>query len=319
MQGSQLKTVFLFTGQGSQYRGMGEKLFRSDKVFNDSLERSSAIVQRQLGVNLIAELYTVKEPVFDDLLITHPAIVAVEIAMYRLLCSMNIVPDLVAGNSLGEFAAAAAAGVWSDEEAVEAAIEQAKSIIRHCANGGMMAVINCNRQYLDQLCSQYNLSLASDNTEDHFTVAGDVACLAALEEVLKKTEIPYVKLPVRYAFHSPRIAEAAEGFDYYMSCAQQLRPANPGFISAMTCTSQDRLPRDYFWQAVSNYTSFPALCHYLEQQGPCIYIDLGPSGTATTFFKHNLSPGSLSRSFSIMTPFKKENQQLNMLQELLAR
>ncbi|MGN7825033.1 acyltransferase domain-containing protein [Chitinophaga sp. 22536] len=316
---SQLKTVFLFTGQGSQYRGMGEQLFRSEKVFSDSLEKSSAIVRKQLGTDLIAELYTVKGPVFDDLLITHPAIVAVEIAMYRLLCSKDIVPDLVAGNSLGEFAAAVVAGVWSDEDALEAAIEQAKALIRHCADGGMTAVINCSRPYLEQLCSQYGLSLASDNTSGHFTVSGDATCLVKLEEVLKSAGIPYIKLPVRYAFHSPRIAEAAGGFAYYMACAQQLRPARRGFISAMTCASQEQLPADYFWQAISNHTSFPALCHYMEQQGPCVYIDLGPSGTAATFFKHNLGSGSLSRSLPIMTPFQKEKQQLNMLHELLVR
>src|SRR5690242_15974263 len=122
--------VFLFSGQGSQYRGMGSSLFKNNAVFRRSIEQSDAIVQQLLGRSLINELYFISNPVFDDLLITHPAIVAVEIAMWQVMNDMGLQPAYVTGNSLGEFAAAVASGVWSAEHAVEASVEQAKSVVR---------------------------------------------------------------------------------------------------------------------------------------------------------------------------------------------
>jgi len=114
---------------------MGQKLFEQNAVFRNSLEQSDSIVQKHLSRSLINELYNINQPIFDDLLITHPAIVAVEIAMYKVLQSMSVKPDYVVGNSLGEFAAAVVSGIWSAETAIEAAIEQAKAIVHNNITG----------------------------------------------------------------------------------------------------------------------------------------------------------------------------------------
>jgi len=75
---TELKTVFLFSGQGSHYRGMGETLYKNNEVFAHSMHQSAELVEQQLGISLIEELYRKKEKCFDDLLVTHPAIVAVD-------------------------------------------------------------------------------------------------------------------------------------------------------------------------------------------------------------------------------------------------
>ncbi|RBL89858.1 acyltransferase domain-containing protein [Chitinophaga flava] len=308
--------VFLFSGQGSQYRGMGEKLFRQDAVFRNSLEQSDVIVRKQLNRSLIDELYYVDQYQFDDLLITHPAIVAVEIAMYKVLQGKGINPDYVAGSSLGEFAAGVVSGVWEPESAIEAAIEQAKSIVRNDVPGGMLAVIH-EKKSLEPLYLKHQLFLAADNFEGHFTLTGLSQHLDAFQTELDKRDIQFLRLPVNYPFHSPQIECSEHNFTYYTASTLSLAHPDTGFVSGVHNKELSQLPENYFWEAISCYMNFPAMVKYLENKGVCRYIDVGPSGTGATFVKYNLSPSSTSQTFQIMTPYKRELEQLEILQKSL--
>jgi len=145
--------IFLYSGQGNQYRNMGLSLFKTNPVFRESIERSSAIVEKLLQRSLIEELYASDTMVFDDLLITNPAIVAVEVALYELLKGMAINQDYVTGTSLGEFAAGVAAGAWESEMAIETAVELAKSVTNFPSNGGMLAILSGDPALVAKLCN----------------------------------------------------------------------------------------------------------------------------------------------------------------------
>jgi len=156
---NKLHTVFLFSGQGSQYRGMGKALFDHNSTFRHSLEQSDEVVMRLLNRSLIQELYFSEQTKFNELIITHPAIVAVEIALYKVLQQQGIEPDFVCGNSLGEFAAAVAGGIWTAETAVEAAVKQAMAVVDANAAGGMMAVLSHKRTEFESLYNRHDLFL----------------------------------------------------------------------------------------------------------------------------------------------------------------
>ena len=111
---------------------MGKTLYDSNPSFSKSLNQSDAFVKQHLGRSIIEELYHNTHESFDDLLITHPAIVAIELAMLEVMKDLGIIADYVSGNSLGEFAAGVAAGIWTTEMALEAAVEQAKINITGC-------------------------------------------------------------------------------------------------------------------------------------------------------------------------------------------
>lgn len=312
-----MKIVFLFSGQGSHYRGMGKTLFDNNTVFRDSLKQSAEIVEKHLHRSLIDELYKIKSREFDDLLITHPAIVAVEIAMYHMLQAMNIKSDYVTGYSLGEFAACVASGVWSPAMAIEACIEQAKCIVRNGVPGGMVAVICPRTEHVEQLYRSHNLHLAADNFQGHFTLSGCVADLEVFQKALDNVGYQSLRLPVSFPFHSPLIDDARHGFSYYMNSITPLSNPAAGFISCLKCEELKILPENYFWDIASEYTNFPNLVKYTENKGPCLYIDLGPSGTMASFVKYNLNAGSLSQTFPIMTGFGREENQLEALQKLM--
>ncbi len=314
-----LKIVFMFSGQGSQYRGMGKKLADQYPVFSASLNKSDAVVRKNLNRSLLEELFCIKKQRFDDILITHPAIVAVEIALYRVLESLNIMPDHVIGTSLGEFAAAAVAGIWSDETAVEAAIEQAKALVRSESSGGMLAVINHKKELVKDYLRNNDLFLASDNFEGHRTYAGSDHFLDALQTDLSRLDISFLRLPVAYPFHSPLIDSAKNDFIYYLSSLSFQQDTRQLFVSGSQRIQFEKLPHDYFWNVARMYFNFPEIIHYFERKGPCLYVDLGPSGTNATFVKYNLDPVSSSGTFSIMTPFNQEIRQIEALVNNLNR
>ncbi len=312
------KIVFLFSGQGSHYRGMGRALYAKNPVFAKSLQKSDVLVQEHLGRPLIKALYeTDNKTPFDDLLTTHPAIVAIELAMLAVLEDKGITPDHVLGNSLGEFAAGVACGIWTQQSALEAAIAQALAIVQSGTEGGMLALIDIDDDKLKTIINNYDLSLASKNFPGHFTVSGTTDRLDALEHELKATTIPYLRLPVTYPFHSPLLAPAKAGFSYYSYTAPPLNTPTKAFISGVYARSMQQIPDDYFWTVVSESAHFIDLIAYMEAKAPCLYLDLGPSGTSATFAKYNLSKHSTSVTQAIMTPFGREDKQLEKLCKML--
>lgn len=311
------KIIFLFSGQGSQYRGMGQILYEENNVFRTSLERSEIIIQRLLNRSLISELYYSKDKNFDDLLMTHPAIIAVEIAMYEVLQSMGVTPDYIFGNSLGEFAAAFVCKVWDLDTVIRFSIEQAKAIVQSGLEGGMLAVMDFEKKLKKNYYLNYDLFLASDNFEGHYTLSGSVKNLDNFQLHLSEKNISFFRLPVKIPFHSSLLINELSHFKYRTITDFSLSNPSSEFVSGLKGEKMDTISVNYFDEAVSLYTNYTKTIEYLEEKKPCIYIDLGPSGTSSTFAKYNLDPKSNSITFQIMSPFKKELERLRELKETL--
>ncbi|WP_281988836.1 acyltransferase domain-containing protein [Aquimarina aggregata] len=312
------KIVFLFSGQGSHYRKMGQKLYHHNEVFRKSIEKSDALIKDQLGRSLIEELYEHKIAVWDDLLITHPAIVAVEIAMYAVMKAMDIQPDYICGYSLGEFAAAVADEVWDDQTAVLSSVKQAQSLIDSNIRGGMLTILHQRNKDLIAAYNKYHLFLVSDNFEDHFTVSGTIEKLEAFQSELEANKIQVFNLSVKVPFHSPLVRDGFSNFSHYMKTTRLNKPTSR-FISGARCSEMDTISHSYFEEVVSAPMDYSKIITFMESKGPNFYIDLGPSGTCATFAKYNLSTFSESKCFQIMTPFQRELNQLEELKNILKK
>ncbi len=308
------KIVFLFSGQGSQYRNMGKELYLNHPIFKRSIQKSDLIFQKHLQRSLIEELYYNNNLIFDELLITHPAIVAIEVAMIEVMDSCNIYPDYVLGQSLGEFAAGVASKVWSSDSAIKAAIEQAKSLVRSGITGGMMSVINSESHRNLEIYKRYNLYLGMDNFRGHFTVSGELSDLKCYEEILKEEKISYSHLPVRVPFHSPLIEKGLNDFLYSIPNEVMLTKPNIPYLSNISNDFLSQVDYEYYNQVTSTYSNYSKSIHLLEERGPCLYIDLGPSGTNATFVKYTITKDSLSCTQSIISHFGNELENLKKLQ-----
>ena len=302
------KTVFMFSGQGSQYFQMGKDLFEKHAVFRDWMRRLDDMAWAINGTRVNEAIYgSPKSNVFARTRLTHPAIFMVEYALAQCLMHEGIEPDLVLGASLGSFTAAAVGGSLTVEQAMAAVLDQAAGFERDCSPGGMIAVLAAPDLYEQEPYLGDRSELAGINFHSHFVVSAELDELDNIEAELKRRDLTFQRLAVSYAFHSRWIDKAEAGFCAFMR-GVPVRPAAIPIVCCRQAAILDALPDEYFWQVVRHPIRFNDTVALLEHQGPHRYIDVGPSGTLAAFIKYSLAKDSRSSMHAILTLFGKEHR-----------
>jgi acyl transferase domain-containing protein len=315
------RTVFLFSGQGSQYFGMGKELFEQDRVFRKWMLNLDDIATASSGESVLHRLYEEpghRDEVFDRTLYTHPAIFMVEYALAQTLIAQEVFPDLVVGSSLGEFTAAALAGFLHVEDALNLVIKQALLFEACCPPGRMLAILH-NVSLYHQLPELTAYSeLVAVNCISHFVVAGTVEHIQKIKEILTGKNIICEILSVSYAFHTSLIDIAEPHFKSALAeiCYQQPQLA---YFSSLSCTEMTMLPHGYFWDVVRRPIFFSKVIQTLEKHGNYNYIDAGLGGTLTNFTRRNLSATSPSRCYTVLSPFHQDAKNLTDILTVFSR
>jgi acyl transferase domain-containing protein len=128
-------------------------------------------------------------------------------------------------------------------------------------------------------------TLAGVNFAHNFVVSGAQPTLAALKRRLDELAVVSVLLPVMHAFHSPAMDAIEQDFKQSFGGVAMHAPRWPVY-SATHGGALDRLDAEHFWRVARGRTDFPAAVDAVLAQGPCRFVDLGPSGTLATFIKH---------------------------------
>jgi acyl transferase domain-containing protein len=300
---STAKTVFMFSGQGSQYYQMGKGLYEGNPVFRRHLLRLDDIVRGLAGSSVLETLYAPARQAsvpFDHTLLSHPAIVMVEYALARTLIEAGVTPDLVLGASLGSYTAAAVAGALDIEQALALALAHARSL-SGCAAGAMLAILDHPRLF-EQDFLRRQAELAAVNFALHFVVSTPLAQCGGIEQELRRRDIVFQRLPVEYAFHARWIDAARAPFEALGGRLRAGRPRLP-MVCCERATLLADLPDTYFWDVTRQPIRFPAAIAELEALGPHRYLDVGPAGTLAVFLKYLLPAGTPSACHAILTPY----------------
>ena len=135
------RVAFAYTGQGSQWVGMGQKLYENEPVARAVLDRCEAVLLRERGISLLDVMFgrAKGEEDLGDTAWEQPALYALECALTALWSSIGIRPDVVVGHSIGELAASQAAGVFSLEDGMRFAATRG-ALMSQMEEGGMAAV-----------------------------------------------------------------------------------------------------------------------------------------------------------------------------------
>jgi len=307
-------TVFMFSGQGSQYFQMGKALYDSNDVFREWMVRLDDVARALVGDSVIAVLYSsanARGDRFDRTLLTHPAIFMVEYSLAQTLVRAGVWPDMVLGVSMGSFAAAAVAGLLEAEDALTAVIRQAIAVEEHGEPGGMTAILADPALFEEDFLSRHS-ELAAVNFDSHFIVSAKRTELTQIESTLKQRNVVYQRLPVSVPFHSQWIDQAKMSFGAFMRSIRGRQGQVP-LICSDRATAVSDLSADYFWDVVRNRIRFREAAIRLDQERARRFIDVGPAGTLATFLRYVLPQTTRSTARAILTPFGFDQKNLSEL------
>ena len=207
-----MSLALLFSPQGSQVVGMGRELAEHSAAARAVFEEADAT----LGWSVSDACWTGPADRLNDTRQTQPCLLTVSVAALRALGErVELAPSVVAGHSVGEYAALVAAGVLDLGAALRLVTRRADLMARADADGGMAAVLGLDRNtvqaVVDGVGRPTDLVLANDNAPGQIVISGRLAALADVEEPLRAAGARRVlRLAVSGAFHSPMMATVAE-------------------------------------------------------------------------------------------------------------
>ncbi|MEX6633169.1 type I polyketide synthase [Hyphococcus lacteus] len=301
--------VFMFPGQGAQYPGMGRALYESETVYRDTIDAiaTTLIGIPEFGIDIRRYLLWSdeqtenRETLATELAqtkIAQPTIFAVEVAMARLLQSWGISPAATIGHSVGEFASAVIAGVFTLADATKLVAARGR-LMQAQPTGRMLAVMG-PRDEVEPLLPN-NISIAAINAPGATVVSGPAAEITGFQTKLEAMGMMAKPLQTSHAFHSRMMTKARAPLEALVNDMQR-SPASVEIISTERGGVVDpNLFCDpiYWGEQLMNPVLFAdAISAAAVQNAHRIFIEVGPGQTLSALSKQTLT-GDLKR---VVTP-----------------
>jgi amino acid adenylation domain-containing protein len=302
------RLVFLFPGQGSQHPGMVGGLYDEAPAFREAFDRCMAIANPALGVDLRAWLLNADPSdaalaqALAETRHAQPALFSVSYALAAWLDSLGLRADAMIGHSIGEYAAACHAGVFSLDDAVNAVIARGQAMFDQ-PRGAMLAV-RSDAEAVRALLPA-GVEIAGCNAPALTVVAGSHEAVDAFARQLESNEVGTTKLRVSHAFHSasmegalPRVVEALQR-------ARLQAPRNLVYscISGAPLQAEEATDPQYWARQVRAPVQFSKAISAELARGDCVFVEVGPGQALTALLRqHRTAAGTVPRNVALLGP-----------------
>ena len=278
------KIAFVYTGQGSQWVGMGRELYESEPVARAVMDRCEAVFQEEKGKSLLDVMFG-RDADGEDLGSTEweqPALYTLECALTVLWSGVGIRPDIVLGHSVGEIAAAQAAGVFSLEDGMRFAT--ARGLLMSQMTRGAMAAVFAPAERVAAEVESFNaessdigLSIAADNGA-HQVVSGPIGDIEAIVGRFEDLGIRARKLNTAFAFHSALLDPVIGDLSRVLSGVAIESPSTT-FISNLSGKVVEPgtvLDADYWTRHARQPVAFASGVRAMAELGVDLVVEIGP-------------------------------------------
>ncbi|MFN9091555.1 MAG: acyltransferase domain-containing protein, partial [Alphaproteobacteria bacterium] len=283
--------AFVFSGNGAQHLGMAREAFRASRSFRRGVLAADAMLAPRLGVSPAALIKAgVSEAQLAGTDLAQPLLFAVQIGVLAALDEQGITPDLVMGHSVGEVAAAQAAGILSLDQA--AALIVARSRHQHATRGtGRMAAIGATPEAITPLLEACGpgLEIAAINAPAALTIAGPAAAIARLCQMAEVARLVAIPLDLDYAFHSVAMEPVRAGLLRDLAGMN----AQSGACTMISSVTGKPLPgaeagAEYWWRNLREPVRFQAAVAEAARQGARLFLEIGPAPVLQNYLRETL-------------------------------
>ncbi len=288
---------FAFSGNGSQFPGMGRTVFARNARFARQFLTIDAIFTRLAGWSLVDALHDAD--LGDRLKLTRvaqPLLFAVQSSLAASLADWGLKPDLVLGHSVGEIAAAEAAGAIGIDEATHIIFQRSEH--QETVRGlGTMAVASLSRTDTEALISSSalpGLEVAAINSPSSTTISGPSQAVREFSQIARKRRIAVRVLDLAYPFHSallePLRRPLIDSLGQFAT-----RKGDATFVSAVTGApvAGSDLDADYWWRNVREPVRFKDAIETAARAGATAFVEIGPRPILTANIADTLREAGL--------------------------